>query len=425
MFQTIKKGQKKEAQPPNVTGIPGAMKAQFENASGLSFDDVRIHYRSEKPERLHALAYTKGNQVYLAKGQEKHLGHELGHVVQQKLGLVRANRQVSGQPVNDEPRMEAAADNIRNLSAQASSVPFGEGSVVQRITEEQALGIALGMGISGKEYDEVIRPAISVEAQKSGKSFAGYIKDLTEGNFKEKLNRLRVPFNVNPSRDLDENEVIYLKDDEDCFMCIPSGQYPKFYSVNGLPLLVHQQVIGPEKDTAELIGFIKQYLTEGIWHYRGINITHFAWEALRYGVLASDGTDDRPIFTMGDPTRWLPFDSDKKSPRGIAFSPGSGNPGLSEIIEKRIEIPVGAVVPYNIDINTPVAYLNKGEKVVRGPLKINTNTPVDVVTSTKRILKGIPVNKLPEAAPYGASRDQLEGWLQNALNWMGQGAASK
>jgi hypothetical protein len=33
------------------------MKTRFENLSGLSFDDVRVHYNSNKPAQLQALAY--------------------------------------------------------------------------------------------------------------------------------------------------------------------------------------------------------------------------------------------------------------------------------------------------------------------------------------------------------------------------------
>lgn len=40
---------------PNVTGIPDQMKAQFEDASGMSFDDVRIHYNSAEPAKLNGL----------------------------------------------------------------------------------------------------------------------------------------------------------------------------------------------------------------------------------------------------------------------------------------------------------------------------------------------------------------------------------
>lgn len=52
------------------TGIPSVMKKSFEQSSGFSFDDVRVHYSSEKPAQLHAHAYTQGNDVFVAPGQE-------------------------------------------------------------------------------------------------------------------------------------------------------------------------------------------------------------------------------------------------------------------------------------------------------------------------------------------------------------------
>ena len=94
----------------NMTGIPTSMKNRYEAASGLSFDDVRIHYNSAKPAQLQALAYTQGNQVHIGPGQEKHLEHELGHVVQQKLGLVRPTTWINGLPVNDDRKLEQQAD---------------------------------------------------------------------------------------------------------------------------------------------------------------------------------------------------------------------------------------------------------------------------------------------------------------------------
>ncbi len=95
---------------PNRTGIPGRMKRDFERRSGLAFDDVRVHYNSNGPARLGALAYTRGTQVYLGPGQERYLPHELGHVVQQKTRPVPATRTGGGAPINDDPALEAEAD---------------------------------------------------------------------------------------------------------------------------------------------------------------------------------------------------------------------------------------------------------------------------------------------------------------------------
>ena len=112
----------------NQTGIPSQMKAQFENSSGFSFDDVRVHYNSDKPAKVQALAYTHGNEVYMGPGQEQHLGHELGHVVQQKAGMVRATTTIGGLPVNDDPEMEKQADRIGRPAVQMK-----RGPVVQRL----------------------------------------------------------------------------------------------------------------------------------------------------------------------------------------------------------------------------------------------------------------------------------------------------
>lgn len=95
--EVIQKAEEKpKQQGPNLTGIPTQMKLDFEQRSGLSFDDVRVHYNSDKPRKIGALAYTQGTQVHVGPGQERHLRHELGHVVQQKRGIVRPNYRLGG-----------------------------------------------------------------------------------------------------------------------------------------------------------------------------------------------------------------------------------------------------------------------------------------------------------------------------------------
>ena len=89
--------QKKE----NKTGIPDGLKAGMESVSGMSLNDVTVHRNSDKPAQLQAHAYAQGTDVHLAPGQEKHLPHELGHVVQQKQGRVAPTVQLKGEvPVN-------------------------------------------------------------------------------------------------------------------------------------------------------------------------------------------------------------------------------------------------------------------------------------------------------------------------------------
>lgn len=125
--------QSKRESKQNLTGIPMQMKEDFEQRSGLSFDDVRVHYASDRPARFGALAYTQGNQVYIGPGQEKHLSHELSHVVQQKLNMVRPNGTVNGEPLNDDSALEQAADRMEfpNMNTQKGTGNIS-GGIVQR-----------------------------------------------------------------------------------------------------------------------------------------------------------------------------------------------------------------------------------------------------------------------------------------------------
>lgn len=63
--------------------MPDHMKTGIEELSGFSMDDVRVHYNSDKPSTVQALAYTQGTDIHVAPGQEQHLPHEAWHVAQQ------------------------------------------------------------------------------------------------------------------------------------------------------------------------------------------------------------------------------------------------------------------------------------------------------------------------------------------------------
>ena len=95
----------------NNTGLPDKLKTGMENQSGVSLDDVKVHRNSDKPAQLQAHAYAQGSDIYLGAGQEKHLAHELGHVVQQKKGMVKPTMQMKGKVnVNDDALLEKEAD---------------------------------------------------------------------------------------------------------------------------------------------------------------------------------------------------------------------------------------------------------------------------------------------------------------------------
>ncbi|MDR2572460.1 MAG: DUF4157 domain-containing protein [Oscillospiraceae bacterium] len=117
----------------NNTGIPTQIKTGFEQNSGFSFDDVRVHYNSTKPAQLDAHAYTQGNDIHIAPGQEKHLGHELGHVVQQKQGRVKATVQLQSYAANTDSRLESEAD-VMSSAFNSGVSDFNTASLVQAPT---------------------------------------------------------------------------------------------------------------------------------------------------------------------------------------------------------------------------------------------------------------------------------------------------
>jgi hypothetical protein len=94
----------------NNTGLPDQLKTGMENLSGHSMDDVKVHYNSAKPAAMQAHAYAQGSNIHLASGQEKHLPHELAHVVQQAQGRVKPTTSVNGMAVNDNIELEKEAD---------------------------------------------------------------------------------------------------------------------------------------------------------------------------------------------------------------------------------------------------------------------------------------------------------------------------
>lgn len=94
----------------NRTGLPDQLKSGVENLSGYSLDAVKVHYNSPKPAQLQALAYTQGTDIHVGPGQERYLGHEAWHVVQQMQGRVQPTTQLQGVAVNDNEGLEREAD---------------------------------------------------------------------------------------------------------------------------------------------------------------------------------------------------------------------------------------------------------------------------------------------------------------------------
>ena len=96
----------------NNTGMPDNLKSGIESLSGVSMDGVKVHYNSDKPAQLQALAYSQGTDIYVAPGQEQHLPHEAWHVVQQKQGRVQPTVLSEGTHTNTDKGLDSEADTM-------------------------------------------------------------------------------------------------------------------------------------------------------------------------------------------------------------------------------------------------------------------------------------------------------------------------
>ncbi len=121
--------QEEEKKAENETGLPDSLKEGIESLSGYDLSGVRVNYNSPKPAQLNAHAYTQGQAIEVAPGQERHLPHESWHVVQQMQGRVRPTTEVNGYGVNGDRGLEREADVMGQRAVQkprAEISPTGE-----------------------------------------------------------------------------------------------------------------------------------------------------------------------------------------------------------------------------------------------------------------------------------------------------------
>jgi hypothetical protein len=140
---------------PNSTGMPDTLKTGLESYSGMDLSDVKVHYNSDKPSQLQALAYAQGNEIHLGPGQEKHLPHEGWHVVQQRQGRVNPTLQMKGGVyVNDNDDLEREADDMGVRAAMGHAPPSGP-DVKHASTIKGSKAIQRKVGFEFQTYDSV------------------------------------------------------------------------------------------------------------------------------------------------------------------------------------------------------------------------------------------------------------------------------
>lgn len=141
------------------TGLPDALRAGIENLSGVSMSDVQVHYNSPEPARLRALAHTRGNEIHLGPGQEKHLPHEAWHAVQQKQGRVRPTGRLRGGAVNEDALLEREADSMgaRAQTASSDAPPdAGRENLPKRESSYGGEGVIQGVFVYNRDIERFV-----------------------------------------------------------------------------------------------------------------------------------------------------------------------------------------------------------------------------------------------------------------------------
>ncbi|CAJ0819092.1 DUF4157 domain-containing protein [Ralstonia flaminis] len=123
--------------------LPPALRESMEAAFGHDFSKVRVQL-SDIPTEIGARALTRGDDITMparhyqpgSESGRRLIGHELGHVVQQRMGRVR-----QGAGILDDHSLEADADrqSARAIQAVGSHGP----SVSARYTSAGSLGTAM------------------------------------------------------------------------------------------------------------------------------------------------------------------------------------------------------------------------------------------------------------------------------------------
>lgn len=139
--------------------VPKGLKDKIEKESGVSLDDVTVHYNSQEPFKHEANAFAKGNEVFLAPGQEELLSEELWHVVQQKQGLVKATGTENGEPMNDAPDLERLAKKGQSETGGKEQEEKQQ-EIIQKNNEKLTFRIPVKGTMTGKEFMILIEKQI-------------------------------------------------------------------------------------------------------------------------------------------------------------------------------------------------------------------------------------------------------------------------
>lgn len=123
MMQTYKQTDEKKDKKLD-SRIPKRLVEKAKEIKGFSFQDINIHYNSDKPLKLNSNAYAIKNDIYLSQGKEYLLEHELGHIIQQRKKNFRPNAMINQTRIHHNQKVEQEADHLFMNTSVISPIPI-------------------------------------------------------------------------------------------------------------------------------------------------------------------------------------------------------------------------------------------------------------------------------------------------------------
>jgi DnaJ domain len=302
----------------------------------------------------------------------------------------------------------------------ATQTPPKRQNTIQRITLPEAIE---ALGDDAVHFAPEIQPILLAMASKKGQDLTTFLAELDKSDYLQLVSEILEPIATKKVASPATHPITY----------VPSTTLPGFQEVAGTNIYITSTLnFQPKKVTkttpptglsaifggkgettittqsvpvAGAVKFVNSILRSGpVQWYRGMAIDHFAWEGLRKGYLASEGTDKTPTFTMagagGAPTRWLPGCTGEDGQWTAKSIAGSIQEDAIATLWADQEVVMGAVLSFEVTPGTPIAYMNGNEQLLRGPLGAPSLKVASLAVRDRGVLKfRVPANKEPQALP--------------------------
>ncbi len=355
-----------------------------------------------------------------------------------------------GYPAAGIPRAATILALQRTMGNRAVSqlltaqTPLKLRNTVRRITLADAIE---ALGDDAVHFASHVQPILLAMASKKGQDLATFLAALDKSDYLRLVSEILEPIPMKKVASPATHPITY----------VPSTTFPGFQEVAGTNIYIKtslnfqykkvtttkpptglSSLFGGKGETtnttqlvpaAGVVQFVDSILRSGpVQWYRGMAIDHFAWNGLRAGYLASEGTDKAPTFTMASAgsalTRWLPGATGEDGEGTASSIAGSIQEDALAALWSDQEVVMGAVLSFEVTSGTPIAYMNGNEQLLRGPLSAPRLKVAFLAVRDRGVLSlRVPASSEPQALPptypYQAELGSLKfaRWVQAYNEW--------